>query len=208
MKNKKSMMLIPYILTITVCSAILIVIHLFVAMPLFNIPLWYSIVIVISSVLACILIDGILAAIFHTQVKKMKPFSKYFTVSKRERNFWIKLGVKKFKDYLPDLGVLVKFRKSSIENPKSKEYIYAYMQESCCGEIGHILALFLGYLVIFLFPLKFWLCYGLPIATINAILIFLPAIALRYNRYTLELVYKSLTEREQQTKDCAKANEI
>lgn len=196
MKNKKSIMLLPYLIIIAGWNAVIIIMNIFVAMPLFNLPLWYNFVITISSTIAVIALDGLFASISHSQVKKMKPFSKYFAVSKREKIFWKKLGVKKFKEYLPDLGGLVKFKKRSIDEPENKEYIYRYMQESCCGEIGHLLGVFFGFAIIFIFPLKFWLYYGFPIAMLNAILSFLPVISLRYNRYSLSVIYKSLERKE------------
>lgn len=194
--NKKSIMLWPYIFIIFGFNIALITTNIFVAMPIFGLPLWYNIVAAISSTVAVIVIDGLLASLSHSQVKKMKPFSKYFIVSKREKNFWIKIGVKKFKEYLPDLGGLVKFKKGSIVNPNSKEYVYTYIQESCCGEIGHLLGLIFGFLIILIFPLKYWLCFGFPIAVVNAILCFLPAVALRYNRHTLTLIYEILLKKE------------
>ena len=50
--------------------------------------------------------------------------------------------------------------------------------------------MFLGFLVIFVCPLKVWVSVGLPVGIINAILNYPSFCILRYNRPKLETLYK------------------
>lgn len=185
-----------YLSIIIAMSSSFIIMNAFVFGPMLDMPLWLNFLGVIGSVLAVITIHGLCAHFSHASQDKINPFSKYYTVSKGNRSFLIKMGVKRFKDYLPDLGFLVKFPKSKIADPNDPEYIYLYILETCSGERGHLWAALLGYLIIFLFPLKYFYCFGIPVATVNAILAILPVIALRYNRYGLAAVYKRLEVRK------------
>ena len=164
-------------------------------------PVWFNIVGVTVSTIAVIAVHGLCAHICHKNQSRINPFSKYFNVTKKQHSIYPKFGVKKFKTLLPDLGKLVKFPKGKILDPKSKEYLYFYLLESCSGELGHLIAIFAGFLVVFLFPLKYFLCFGIPVATINAILALMPLIALRYNRYNLQSMYKILESRENRKKE-------
>lgn len=192
--------MILYIVVILLGMTTTALINVFVWQPVLNFPLWFNILGVVCSTIAVIAVHGASAAICHAFQKKLKPFSKYFNVTRKQKNILSALGVKRFKKHLPDLGFLVKFPKAKIADPKSKEYIYLYMLESCSGELGHTLAIFLGYLIIFIFPLKYYLCFGIPIATINAVLAILPILSLRFNRYSLGVVYKRL-ERAEKTNE-------
>lgn len=165
--------------------------------PILNISYGSVLFIVFTSFVFQVAVDGLIAFLAHRLPEKcIEPFRKFYVVTKKEKNFYEHLGVKHFKDYLPDLGWLCNFRKAKLEQPNNKQYIYKYMQESCYGELGHLFSLPFGYLVIFLYPLKYALYFGVPIATVNLILNLLPAISLRYNRYKLSIVYKRLNQIE------------
>jgi len=171
--------------------------------------LWLNIVGVVGSTAAVIGIDGLVAHICHKNQRRIDPFSRFFNVTKRQKNVLAKLGIRKIKNYLPDLGILVKFPKGKIVDPKSKEYVYTYIMESCSGELGHILGAFFGFLIVFifppgLFPLWYWLCFGIPVASVNFVLCILPPLALRYNRYSLSQIYFRLAEKERRQAEIVK----
>lgn len=159
-------------------------------------PLWFNIAGVVATTIAVIAIDGIVAAICHKFQDRLDPESKYFKVSKKEKLRLERIGVRSFKDYLPDLGMLVKFPKGKIVDPRSPEYLMRYIMESCSGEIGHLIGAFAGFILLFAFPLQYILCFGLPVAIVNFVLSLLPVFSLRYNRYRLTLLYIRL-QREQ-----------
>ena len=164
-------------------------------------PLWFNILGVLGSTVAVIALDGAIAHICHKYQNRFDPFSRFFEVSKKQKTVLGNLGIKKIKNFLPDLGVLVKFPKDKIVDPKSKEYVYTYIVESCSGELGHLLGAFLGFLIVFIFPpgifpLWIWLRFGVPVALVNFVLCILPPLALRYNRYGLAQIYQRLVLRE------------
>lgn len=185
--------MILYLLTILFCVAILISLNILFSVPFFGFNGGYVFFAVTISLIGVIVIDGIIAFLSHRLPKKcVNPFLKIFLVSKKEKLFYEKLGVKYFKNYLPDLGFLCNFRKRKIEQPKNKEYIFKYLQESCYGEIGHNISAIFGFLVIFILPLDYVYCFGIPIGVVNVVLNIMPTIALRYNRYKLINIYKKL----------------
>ncbi|MCL1901220.1 MAG: hypothetical protein FWG51_02345 [Firmicutes bacterium] len=201
-----------YLSTIIICIAAILTVNHFIApviefpswldfLGVADFPIWFNFLGVIGSAIAVIVIHGLCAHVSHKNQHKINPFSRYFTVTMRQHSFYPKLGVKKFKNLLPDLGLLVKFPKRKILDPKSKEYLYFYLLESCSGERGHFFAIFAGFLIVFIFPLKYFLCFGIPIATVNAVLALMPLIALRYNRFNLQSMYKILESRENQKKN-------
>lgn len=189
--------MILYLIIILSSMVLIIISNQFILVPVFTLPIWFNITGVAASTIIIILFDGFLAYLARLFQKKYNPFSKYFSVSIKEKIFYEKIGIKKFKDLLPDLGAIVKFKKGEIQEPKNKDYVFLYMKESCSGEIGHLISIFFGFLIIFCFPLKYTLYFGLPVSIVNAILNLLPVIALRYNRYKLSILYKRLSKNEQ-----------
>lgn len=189
--------MILYISIILVAMIIISILNYFISAPIFGFDIGYIIMATVVSTISVIVLDGILAGIAHIIRKKcVNPFGKYYNVTKFQKNFYEKIGVKSFKDYLPDLGKIVGFAKGKIADPKSKEYILEYMYESTRGELGHIVSVPLGFLIIFIFPLKYWLCFGVPVAIVNMALNMLPVISLRYNRYKLNILYNRLCQIE------------
>ena len=64
------------------------------------------------------------------------------------------------------------------------------MVESYKGEIDHIIGMFVGFTVIFIFPLKFAWLVGVPVAIVNLVLNYMPVMILRYNTPKLQTLYK------------------
>jgi len=182
------MKLKPYLIVIIAFCALLVLFNYIVL----DYTLLNNTLLVVTSACVIIALDGLLAYLSHMTRGFINPFWGFFKVGKRQKTFLSKLGVRRFKELLPDLGVLVKFPKGKIVDPKSPEYVHRYLLESCVGEIGHILGAVCGFAVILLFPTSIW-HIGMPIAVINAILSLLPVLALRYNRHTLFLLYKRLS---------------
>ena len=161
--------------------------------PVFDISVGYVFFATFVSLFGVLVIDALTAFLTHKLPKKwVDPFKKNFQVSKGEKNFYEKLGVRKFKDLLPDGGVFVNFKKSKVENKESIEYVEKYLLESTYGEVDHIVSIFTGFLIILFFPIKFVFCFGLPIAIANIVLNYMPIMALRYNRYKLFILHKRL----------------
>ena len=141
--------------------------------------------------LAEILIDLVLAfLISRSKSKLFDKNKKIFCVSKKEQQFYEKLGIKKWKDKVVELGALNHFRKNKIAERTNNEYLEKFLIESNKGIIVHIFCMIMGFLVIFVYPLKYWLNFGLPVAIVNFVLNLLPLLILRYNIPKLKTMIK------------------
>lgn len=185
-----------YLISIIGMDALICVLNL-----LFNKFNLSSIHIILASVLGAlgvIFIDAIVALF----VRRVLP-EKYFTyknqkfcASKKECKFYEKIGIKNWKDKVVELGMFTNFSKKSVANPESKEYVERFILECNYGSEIHILSVFIGYVLIFFYPLKYALCFALPIATVNAFLNLLPFMILRYNVERLSRLRNILEKKE------------
>jgi hypothetical protein len=137
-----------------------------------------------------VLIDGLFALICNKIPEKWLKDKKFFNVSKREQKFYEKLGIRAWKDKVLELGGLGGFSKSKIDDPNSPEYIQKFLYESYKGELDHIAGMIAGFLVIFIFPLKFAWFVGVPIAIVNAFINSMSLMILRYNTPKLKTLHK------------------
>lgn len=151
---------------------------------------WYFVFAVTMSTVYQVAIDGLFAFIVSKFPNKWFKNKKFFTVSKKEQKFYEKLGVRNWKDKVWELGGLGGFSKSKLIDPNDPVYIEKFLMESYKGEIDHIFGMIMGFTVIFIFPLKFALIVGVPVAIVNLILNFMPIMILRYNTPKLEILHK------------------
>lgn len=158
---------------------------------IFNLQIWKIILITVVCTMGIIAIDGITAAIIRLLPKKwFSPKKKCFNVFKWEKNIYQKIGIKKWKDWVPELGHLTKFRKNKIEDPNNNEYIERFLLEINYGRIGHFTSFITGFLITFAFPFKYFLNFVLPVALVNIFMNSLSWMILRYNYPKLMSLYK------------------
>ena len=158
---------------------------------------WYMyLIMTVAAVAAAFIIDAVVAIIGRRLPEKwMDPNKKIFTASKRELAFYEKIGVKKWKDKLPELGGFTSFHKDKLYDPWNFEYVKRYLLEACYGVVIHIFSVPFSFLIILLDYKMYtgwswmWLTIMLPVAIINAILIVLPAFILKYNIPKLKMLY-------------------
>lgn len=145
------------------------------------------------AVVAVILLDAIVATVSRLLPEKCaKHDQKIFTVSAKEKKFYEKLKIRKWKDKVPEIGHFTGFRKNKIADPKSVEYLDRFLLEACYGEIGHFFSFFFGFFILLLFPIsEIWLGVAIPVACVNAVLNLPSLFILRYNSYKLEILRKS-----------------
>lgn len=178
------------------CMAVIALINALFAAPVFGFSTLYAILATVIGTVAVIAVDGLFAFLIRRLPNKLFSHKrKAFSVSLKEKNFYEKLSIRKWKDKIPELGGFTDLHKSKIERPYDNEYLDRYLLEACYGYIIHIVTIFTGFAIIFIFPLKFWFCFGLPIAVVNAVLNILPAFVLRYNTYKLKILYKRNEQR-------------
>ena len=180
-----------YLLIILVASFVIgAVNYLFVA-PIYDITLWQVAFYVSVSVVAAIAIDGLFAAIVRWILPE-KWFSvdrKCWAAGRKESRFYEKIGIKRWKDKVIELGCFTGFRKNRIAEPNNNEYVARYITEANYGVGCHIADVLVGYLVCFIFP-KYWLSIGLPVGIVNMVLNGLSLMVLRYNLPKLQTLYR------------------
>ena len=157
---------------------------------------FYYVMMTVVGVVASLIIDGIVAFIGRRLPKKwMDPNKKIFTASKKEIKFYEAIGVRKWKDKVPELGGFTDFHKDKLSNPWNLEYVERYILEACYGIVIHLFSPFFGFLIILLDLNMYtktswvWLTVMLPVAIVNAILIVAPAFILKYNMPKLKMLY-------------------
>lgn len=179
-----------YLSVIFVCILILTAGNLLLPSPMASLGLWPVLGLSVLAAVAAIAVDGLFAFLIRRlPAKWFAHDKKIFCASAREKKFYEKLKIRKWKDKIPELGQFTDFHKNHIADPKNNAYLERYMLEAAYGEVIHFVGLFVGFLVIFFFPLRYWYCLGLPVAIAN-ILLNLPSVfILRYNFYKLKILY-------------------
>ena len=143
-------------------------------------------------------VDGITAAICRALPSAcVNEKHKIFSVGKKEKNFYEKIGIRKWKDKVPELGHLTGFRKNRINEPPNLQYVERFLLESRYGEIGHMVSCFTSFLILLFFWLtETWLAISIPVATVSLLLNLPSLFILRYNSYKLEILRKSLLKKQ------------
>lgn len=189
-----------YVSVILTASVIIGVINGLFALPSYDGNVWNIVLCVAVSVVGAILIDSVFATIIRWILPK-KWFSidkKGFAAGNKERRFYERIGIKKWKDKVIELGAFTGFRKNKIADPANNEYIARYILEANYGIVVHIACIFCGYLVCFVFPAH-WYSVGLPVGFVNMALNALPLMILRYNLPKLYTLYRLNARRAEQT---------
>lgn len=192
-----------YAIIIVLATSLTALVNIMLNRILFNLEVWYIIFASISSTIAVIMIDSIFATIIRRAMPN-KWFSherKIFNVSKKEIKFYQKIGIRKWKDKVIELGMFTGFRKNKLIDPRNNEYISRFLLESNYGIVIHLVSVFVGYSIILIFPFKYALCFGVPIATVNAVLNLLPTFILRYNIPKLKALHKQNEKRANKTNE-------
>ncbi len=189
--------MILYFSIIIPAVTIISLINILIGTSIWGLSPYFSIVAVIATTLFQFLIDGIFAIIINKLPNKWFAMDKKcFQVSDRSRKFYETLKIRKWKDKVWELGGLGGFRKNKLNDPKSPEYIERFIVESNKGIVTHRIGYIVGFLGIFLFPLKYAFLIGIPVAIVNLILNILPTMILRYNVPKLMMLHTRLTRKK------------
>ncbi len=190
--------MILYLSIIFIAMAIISVLNIFLGTPFFGYSPWFVILAVVGSTVFEFLIDLIFAGIVNKLPNKWFGVEKkYFHYSKKRQRFYDKLKIKSWKEKVWELGGLGGFRKNKIQDPRNIEYVERFIIEINKGIVTHRTAYFVGFLVIFIIPLKYALVIGVPVAVVNLFLNILPTMVLQYNSPKLHTLYKWLKKEEQ-----------
>ena len=159
---------------------------------------WGVIGLIALGIVISLVLDALCALFIRLMSKKINPFSKFFNERKGERTFYEKIGVRKFKDKIPELGKTLKFfDKTKVpENPNS-EYMLMFIHETALAELMHLITVFVAPLILVIMPLRYLLYISLPIMIVNILLQIMPIIVQRYTRPKLVAGYKRLLRNEE-----------
>ncbi len=155
---------------------------------------------------AVVALDALTATVSRLLPAKWLPENaKVFCVGAKEKRFYEKLRIRKWKDKIPEIGHFTGFRKNELGDTKSLVYIERFLLESRYGEVGHFFSCIVGFLI--MLPLPFlpawWWAISLPVALVNVFLNLPSLFILRYNSYKLEILYQS-TKKKQEREEALK----
>lgn len=191
-----------YLFTIVLCMATIVVINAFVLPQGLVFTVWELSFWTVVCTIYVIVIDGIFATI----VRRLLP-SKWFSVQKKrfiagrkECLFYEKIGIKKWKEKVLELGAFTSFRKNKIAEPNNAKYLERYIVEANFGIVCHLAGIVFGIGAIFCVPKSLWLSVGVPVVVVNTILSALPTFILRYNLPKLHTLYKFNLRKEEKMK--------
>lgn len=147
---------------------------------------------------AIVLLPSLFCAIIIRMLpqKWFVPENKIYIVKDKERQFLLSIGIKKWKDKIPELGQTVNFKKDKLADANSATYIRKFLIETCYAETLHISCCVTALIAMFFMPDgNFW-NISFPIAVIYSIYN-LPSILIqRYNRPRLIAQLKRLTKNQ------------
>ena len=181
-----------YLITIIFSMIVISLVDYFCIVRLNELNFLQIFLAVTIATVAQIIIDLIIAFFVRRGMPK-KWFNidkKQFCAKKFEQKFYEKIGIKRWKDKVLELGALSGFRKNKVNEPKNNEYVERFILESNYGIMVHVACILFGVSVIFIYPLNVAICFGIPVTIVNVVLNLLPIFVLRYNLPKLHVLYK------------------
>lgn len=184
-----------YILIILVCSIIIYIPNAIVNVSGSDKPWLYYFLAVVIYIAASVVIDGLVAfTIRRLPEKWMNPKKGLVLTRKWEQRLYDKIHVASWKKFMPDLGAFTKFPKGQVTDPKNNEYIKRFILEASYGAVIHYVSAPCAFLILLLgliepHNIATW-TVGLPVTVVNAVLILLPALSLKYNIPKLVRIYE------------------
>ena len=141
--------------------------------------------------IAIFIVDALLALIIRRLTPKSwySPERSIFRVSKKERDFYNRIAIKKWKFIVPELGCFTGFSKRNIEKTDDVDYLSRFLTESNYGVVIHLANALFGFVIAFI-PICSSPSVWIPIYVINFVLSMLPVFILRYTSHTLFKLYK------------------
>ncbi|MBQ8350648.1 MAG: hypothetical protein IJY20_01210 [Clostridia bacterium] len=186
-----------YGIVILCCMALIAVLNILLASPAAVGGAGAVVLAVFVSTVTVIVLDGLLAFLIRRLPSGWFSRGKrIFVASRRECRLYIALGVRRWKDKIPELGMFTGFHKNKVYRPQDNAYIARFILECNYGEVIHLVGALLGFFIVFLCPLAYAPWIGIPVAVVNFVLNLLPLFALRYNVPKLEALYALNSRKE------------
>lgn len=158
---------------------------------------YYAVIAVIWCTALQFAIDGGIAILINKLPSRWFGVDNpHYRVSRWERSLYARLGVRRWKDKVWELGGLGGFSKRSLKEPSNPEYIERFIIECNKGVLTHRLSYFAGFLAMLTLPNLCAFTVALPVGAVNLFLNILPTVALRYNTPMLQSVLRGLKRQE------------
>jgi len=188
-----------YLCIIITAMVIIISFNILFNLARYGFTAWYVVLGVVLGVIFSIILDSIVAFVVRQiPEKKFNPFAKFFAGRKGEKKFYEKLNIRNWKDKIPELGKTLKyFDKTKVPEKPNAEYMLKFLKETCYAEVMHIAICPVAFILVFIFPLKYFWCISFPIVLVNIFLQLLPICVQRYTRPKLVIAYQRLLKQEQ-----------
>ncbi len=180
-----------YLMIITI-SSLLITFFNLISLPTVEANDIFRILMSVLIGVVSVIAEDALSALI---IRRLSPSAWYspdrqlFRVSRKERNFYRSLGIKKWKDLVPELGLFTGFSKNELKKTSDKKYLERFLLESNYGVAIHIANGVLGFVIMFI-PHCSSPAIWVPIFCVNFVLSMLPVMILRYTSYTLAKLYE------------------
>ena len=140
---------------------------------------WQSVLGVVLATVGVIALDGLTAWLIRLLPERWFDVSHRMGAGRREVRFYRTIGIRRWKEKIPELGCFTNFSKSRVEQPTDASYLCRYIMECHYGVVIPVCQ-----------PLRpLWL-FALPVTVINAVLSLLPLFVLRYNLPKLLYLYE------------------
>lgn len=145
---------------------------------------------------ALVLLPSLVAAIVIRLLPKkwFNPNNKIYNVSEKERKFLMSIGIKKWKDKIPELGQTVNFKKDKLVDANNPKYIEKFLVETCYAESLHICCAIFALIFMCFMPNGCFWNISFPIGIIYAMYNVPSILIQRYNRPRLKVQLKRLTK--------------
>lgn len=182
-------------LYLTIIGIAMLIISLFNIV--FETASWYYIVI---ATVFCTALQFVLDGVIAIAINKMPDAwfavdNPLYNVSRRERELYKKLKVKRWKNKVWELGGLGGFSKGKISSPDDPKYIEKFIIECNKGVLTHRLAYPIGFLAMLTLKMPCAITIAMPVAIVNLFLNILPTIVLRNNTPLLKSILEKLKKR-------------
>lgn len=179
-----------YLFLISITILIMLLLNIFIGIDKYNYSISYIIGMIVIHIVAVFIIDAIVAFVINKLPKKWFNYkSSVFKIYNWENSFYNHLKIRKWKEHIPELGMLAGFRKNKIKEPNNNDYLSVYLEQSCIGITVHSYSILLGFLIFLIKP-KYFFFFALPVSITNGIIHFLSLSILRYNVPKLIRLYE------------------
>ena len=201
--------MVLYLVSIICGDFLIILFNLIFGKTVFDYSTKYVIIAGILAAVGVIAIDGLFATIVRRCLpEKWFDYTvKFHDASKKECKFYEKIGIKKWKDKVWELGMFTNFSKKNMANPDIA-YLERFILENNYGYWCHLADAFFGFLLVFFYPAEYRLVIPFPACIINFILNMLPVFILRYNTNRLKRTRTVLLKKEEKARKEAESSVI